>query len=169
MADTHNSFFSQKAMDKMKSPDDLDKYLSITSPGLWAVLCAGAALIIGLLVWAVFGSVTSKVDTHGVKMGDRVICFISSEDKPHIEAGDPANVNGVLMTVGSVSELPLSQKEAKNTLKSDYLVDSLIKEKWSYMVYFTGDSSELAEGAILDINITAERVSPISLVLGGGR
>ena len=169
MAETQNSIFSQKAIDKMKSPDDLDKYLRITSPGLWAVLCAGAALIIGLLVWAVFGSVTSKVAAQGVRQSAQVICFISSEDKSHVDAGDEANVNGRQMKVESVSELPLSQEEAKELLHSDYLVDSLLKEKWSYMVTFAGDCSDFKDGVILDINITAERVSPISLVLGGGR
>ena len=39
MADT-SGLFNQKAMDKMRSPDELDKALRIASPGVLAVLFA---------------------------------------------------------------------------------------------------------------------------------
>lgn len=49
-------------MKKLRSPDDMEKYLQITNPGKWIILGACAALLIGLLIWAFFGTVYNMND-----------------------------------------------------------------------------------------------------------
>jgi hypothetical protein len=46
------------------------------------------------------------------------------------------------------------------------LAATLIEGDWAYRVAFEGDISKLAPGVPLTVNITTERVSPISLILG---
>ena len=96
MADT-SGLFNQKAMDKMRSPDELDKALRIASPGVLAVLFACVALILGFLDRGIFGRIISAVSATGVSIGGKVECFLSDDEMLGVEIGDKANVNGAVM------------------------------------------------------------------------
>ena len=167
MADASSSIFNRRAAEKLRSPDDLDKYVRVTSPSMWAVVAALVLLLAGLLAWGVFGSVTTSVSATGVAVDGEAMCFLAAEDAAKVHVGDVANVAGVQMQVAEVSAVPLSRGEASTTLKSDYLVDTLISGNWAYQVSFDGDESGLAQGVPLTVSITVERIAPISLVLGG--
>ena len=169
MADTTSSIFNKKATEKLRSPDDLDKYVRVTNPSIWVVFGACVALLVGLLAWGVFGSVTTSVTTTGVCMNDRAMCFLTAEESTKVKEGDVANVGGERMTVSRIAPAPVSANEAHALLESDYLVSALVKEDWAYQVAFEGDTSDLQVGVPLAVNITTERIAPISLVLGGGR
>jgi hypothetical protein len=60
----------------------------------------------------------------------------------------------------------LSKGETGEILKSDYLVDTLVQDDWAYQVVFKGDTTNLADSVPLNVNITVERIAPISLILG---
>ena len=48
MADHNQNSFRKKAMDRISSPEDLTGYLRVTSPGMWIVLAAVIALLVGM-------------------------------------------------------------------------------------------------------------------------
>lgn len=165
MAEAARPIFNQRATEKLRNPDDLDKYLQITNPSVWVVLAACIALLAGLLAWGIFGAVTTSVSTTGVNVNGRVMCFLTAEDAAKVHVGDAANVDGKQMTVSAVSDVPVSRKEAGITLKSDYLVSTLMQGDWAYLVDFEGTTEDLADGVPLAVQITTERVAPLSLVL----
>lgn len=167
MAEPDNSIFNKKATEKLRSPDDLDKYVRVTNPSVWLVLVACLAMLIGLLAWGIFGAVTTSVATTGTCVEGKAVCFLSADDTAKVSVGNVAMVGGERMTVSSVSSVPLSISEASSVLKSDYLVSTLVQEDWAYQINFEGDTSELSEGVPLVVNITTERVAPITLILGG--
>lgn len=53
----NNSIFRQKSIDKVSSPEKLDDYIRVTTPSVWIVLIAIAMLLVGGIVWGVFGEV----------------------------------------------------------------------------------------------------------------
>ena len=165
MADIQSSIFNKKATEKLRSPDDLDKYVRVTSPSVWVVLVACMFLIVGLLAWGVFGAVTTNVTTTGTVVNGQAICLLPTDKAAEVKAGNVANVGGEMMTVSSVSAIPVSAGEAKNILQNDYLVSALMSGDWSYTVLFEGDTSEFDEGVPIKVNITTSRVAPISLIL----
>ena len=168
MADIGSSIFNKKASEKLCSPDDLDKYVRVTNPSVWVVLVACVALLVGFLSWGMFGAVTTSVNTTGTYAKGSVICFLTAEDAAKVSVGDSANVGGEIMEVKSISSVPLSRDEAKAIVEKDYLVSTLIKGDWAYIVYFTGgDESEFVEEVPLPVNITTEHVAPMSLIFGG--
>lgn len=167
MADVSRSIFNKKATDKLRSPDDLDKYVQVTNPSVWVVLTACIALLIGLLAWGLLGSVTTSVSSTGVCINDKAMCFLTAEDVAKVHVGDVANVNGAHMVVAEVAAVPVSRKEAGEVLSSDYLVSALMQGDWAYPVTFDGDASSLADGVPISVSITVERIAPIKLVLGG--
>lgn len=53
----NNSIFRQKSIDKVSSPEKLDDYIRVTTPSVWIVLIAIVILLVGGIVWGVFGEV----------------------------------------------------------------------------------------------------------------
>lgn len=167
MADAGHSIFNKKAADKLRSPDDLDKYVQVTNPSVWVALLACIALLVGLLAWGVFGSVSTSVSATGIVVDGKAMCYLGAEDVAKVHEGDAAYVDDEQMTVATVAAVPHSREEAAVTLGGDYLVSTLVNGDWAYQVTFDGDTAELREDVPLTVSITTERVAPISLVLGG--
>ena len=166
MAENAPSIFNKKATEKLRSPDDLDKYVQVANPSVWVVLIACIALLVGLLAWGVFGSVTTSVSSTGVAINGKAMCFLAADDVAKVNVGDIANVNGQPMEVSQVATVPLSREEARSVLESDYLANVVVPDDWAYQVSFDGDTSNTENNVPLAVNITVERVAPIHLILG---
>ena len=52
-----SELFRKKSMDRVSSPEQLNDYIRVTSPGLWLVLAAGVILLAGMLAWSILGTV----------------------------------------------------------------------------------------------------------------
>ena len=166
MADEQRSIFTEKAQDKLRSPDDLDECVRLTNPSVWVVLAACIVLMVGLLAWSFFGTLTTGVSTLGTYVDDEVVCFLSADEASKVNVGDVANVEGVLLEVTSVSEVPLSRDEAREIVGGDYLASTLVGSDWVYVVRFVCDEDPGFNGGIpLSVNITTEKIAPISLLL----
>lgn len=57
------SLFREEAVDRMLSPDDLDRLMRVTDPRGWLALIALAALVVPAVLWGVFGSIPTQVST----------------------------------------------------------------------------------------------------------
>ena len=49
--------FRQKSINKVSSPEKLDDYIRVTTPSVWIVLIAIVLLLVGGIVWGIFGEV----------------------------------------------------------------------------------------------------------------
>ena len=47
-----NKLFRKKSLEKISSPEELHDYMQVTSPRLWMLLSAIAALLVGFIVYA---------------------------------------------------------------------------------------------------------------------
>ncbi len=52
-----NIFFRQKSLNKVSSPEKLDDYIRVTTPSVWIVLIAIVLLLVGGILWGIFGEV----------------------------------------------------------------------------------------------------------------
>lgn len=165
MPEAPASIFNKQASDRLHSPDDLDKYIHVTSPSVWVVLMAVLSLIAGLLSWGVFGAVSTNVSVTGTSAQGLPLCLLDAEQAAKVHVGDLAYVDSQQTKVDKVNTVPLSRDEVREMLGSDYLVDVLMKGQWAYVVTFEDIDSPI-DGVPLSVSITTERVAPISLVLG---
>ena len=165
MADETSGLFTEKAANKLRSPDDLDEYVRVTNPSVWVVLAACACLMIGLFAWGIFGTAETNVSTVGTCVKGEVVCFLPAEKASKVHVGDSANVGGKLMKVESVGSVPLSRAEVHEIVGGDYLASTLVESDWTYPVHFDGgDVASFQEGVPLSATITVENISPISLI-----
>ena len=52
-----STVFREKTLSKVSQPEDLNDYIRVTRPSVWIVLAAMVLLLIGIVVWMVFGSI----------------------------------------------------------------------------------------------------------------
>lgn len=165
MPDAQPPIFNRKAAERLRSPDDLERYVKVTTPSVWVALAAVFALMAGVLVWGIFGAVSTSVSATGTCVNGTVQCMLSAQDVAKVKVGDAAYVDGHQMKVASVSEVPLSFEDASNQLGSAYLADALMASDWAYPVTFAG-ATGFNERIPLTVNITTDRVAPITLLFG---
>lgn len=62
MDNENTTIFRQKSIDRISSPEQLNDYIKVSSPSAWVVLTAIIILLIGVLVWGMFGTITVNTD-----------------------------------------------------------------------------------------------------------
>ncbi len=63
----NNGFFRKKSIDRISSPEKLDDYIRVTTPGVWIVLAAMILLLAGAIIWGIAGEVTIHDDDGAAK------------------------------------------------------------------------------------------------------
>ena len=167
-----DQIFSDKAMKKLKTSDDLEQYVQLTTPGVWIALAASAALLIGLIVWAFFGTAATTVETRAAIVDGKMQCFLPADEYQLVRVGDTAYIDHMPWTVSECSSVPLSRDMAYGIIESDFLYYELINSNKSYRVTLEPVQSDPASGqgsgagqATVDVVIHTRSVHPIDLIL----
>jgi hypothetical protein len=87
------SLFREEAMDKVLSPDELDRLMPVTDPKGWLALIALLALVAAAVIWGVFGSVPVEVG------GDKGILLAGDSRNPAVSQTSGL-VTDVLVDIG---------------------------------------------------------------------
>ena len=53
----NSELFRKTAIDNVRTPEQLNDYIKVTTPGAWLVLAAVTVLLVALLYWGFFGQV----------------------------------------------------------------------------------------------------------------
>lgn len=72
-----NKLFSREALDKMRSPERLDRMLKITNPIGWMGLISVGVLVFSVVLWSIFGAFTEKAEGTGMIMDSAGVVNIS--------------------------------------------------------------------------------------------
>jgi len=81
-AATGGRLFREEALERLKSPEQLDQRISLIPPGMRLMVVSAGAIIAAALVWAVFGSVPERALGQGVLLSDREGNFSVSTVSP---------------------------------------------------------------------------------------
>jgi hypothetical protein len=66
VANLAKQVYRKTILERISSPEQLDKMIVITSPSYWLAILGGAFIIVAALVWSVFGSIPITMETTGV-------------------------------------------------------------------------------------------------------
>ena len=142
-----NQVFRQKSVERISSPEQLQDYMRVTTPGVWMVLLAVILLLGGLIVSSAMVNVESKIVEQAVVEED-----------------------GVMLDI----KLPLSQKSlvapgmlvrvADREAKVEVVFQA--EDEVEVIASLPADGPKLAPGTY-DVEIVTEVVKPISFLFGG--
>ncbi len=155
-----NPLFRKKSMERVSSPEGLNEYIKVTSPGVWVVLAAVLCLLIGFIVWGIVGKLETKVNAVAVSGEGKVVCYVREADASGIEAGDAVRLGDKEYSVSAVSAQPIAVDDTFSayTLR----VGGFSAGEWVYEVTL---DAELTEG-VYAATIVTGAVSPISFLFG---
>ena len=58
--------YRKTLLERISSPEQLDKMIVITSPSYWLAILGGAFIIVAALVWSILGSIPINMETTGI-------------------------------------------------------------------------------------------------------
>ncbi len=159
MENNSQSLFRAKNMERIESPESMNDYLQVTSPGVWLVLSTVIVFLIGVCIWGVFGHIDSTAKVAVVTTGDETLCLVP-------EAALKSAINNRTISIdGKDYEL------APETLNPEIISEStniywILAGDLSIgdIVYKIPLSQDLTEG-VYSGTIVTETLSPISLLL----
>lgn len=62
------NIYRKSSMERLSSPEQLDKMIRIASPSLWIAVAGAALLVVSVMSWAVFGRLPDNVGVSGMYM-----------------------------------------------------------------------------------------------------
>ena len=82
-----STLFREKAMARISSPEDLTSYLRVTSPGMWIILAAVIALLVGVFAWSAVGTLETTVDAAAIVQDHTAQIAASGQGADSLQAG----------------------------------------------------------------------------------
>ena len=153
-----NTIFRQKSMERVSSPEQLNDYIRVTNPGIWAVLAAVIILLIGFVVWGVTGTLETKVNTAAISDGGTVILYVSEADIENIAQDNTVRISGNDYTITDIAVEPVAVDESFTAYTLH--IGGLSVGEWVYPVTV---NAQLPNG-VYEADIVTDSVSPISFL-----
>ena len=156
----------RKALDRLQSPDDLDRYLRMPTPGIWISIIACAAILLGIGAWAVFGSVSDHITLRGVATIDGIVCLVDSDTALRIKKGDFAYVNGVPESVTHVEEWAYETSRHTEVGLTDLEIRQLAGDIKTVHPIIISNSQDLEFKKSVQVTITVDQKTPLAMIFG---
>ena len=154
-----SQIFRKASMDRVSSPEQLNSYIRVASPGVWLVLAAIALLLVGVCVWGVLGQLDTTLPVAAVAAEDGVRVYIQAEDVAKVQAGMTVRIGDAEFTLAQISQEPMA---VDNSFSAYTLyVGALSQGQWVYTGVLSG--AQIANG-VYEAQIVVESVSPMSFV-----
>lgn len=155
----NNNLFRNKTLKKISSPEQINDYIKTSNPSIYIILSAVVILIVGALIWAVFGELELVVTSVTVCESKEAYCYISENDMEKIGANTYVRINSTEYKLGEKSSLPILASE----IISPYglHIGGIGDDEWVYAVQIEA----MLDDGLYSTDIVIESVSPISLLM----
>lgn len=167
-----NKLFKKSSMERITSPEKLNDYIQVSNPASWMVLGAALTLLLGLLIWGIFGQLNETVTISGHIKDGVLHCYTSGSLAEKLESGMEVSVlpqasgsgtQAACGTILTVAEQPLSFDEVARGITSDFMLSSLGITGWNILV--TVETEEpLYDGMVYTVNAVVDTLRPIEMV-----
>lgn len=111
--------FRQKSIERIQSPENLNEYVRVTNPGVWLLLIGMAVLLVGAIVWGVFGRLETVVKLDAQVRGGVVYCYAGGEALTDLHEEMCVRLGGTTGVVDSVGGTDADGHDCLCTVKTD--------------------------------------------------
>lgn len=145
-----NSLFDTENEDRVRSPEKIDDYIRVTTPGTWIVVLALVLILVAIIVWGVVGRIPVYYTTKGVGMS---IDF--NREKADLGNADDYIVKGVLCFVESNE---ISSRELQDKPVNVQFRDGTWHPGQAYLIDTTPEGDEEIREMLEGYNIDSDWV-----------
>lgn len=150
--------YRKKSMDRIISPDQLTDYLHVTNPGVWMILTAIILLLIGFIVWGLFGKIETKLTVVAVSENQKTALYVKEEDIQSIEKNMYVIIDKTEGKITEISKKPVIVND--EFLEYAIYVGELKEGEWVYEV----QTDCTLEDGIYSAQIVTESISLMSFI-----
>ena len=156
--------YREKSIDRVSSPEQLDGYIRVVTPGVWLILGAIFVFLVSVILWSAIGTLDVTVETKGYSDGTSVYCYLDEDEIASIRAGMEVYIGEDRGKVEFVEKIPEAYKTVASFLGGEGMAHAIhiMEGDWSYKVTIAGVKA--GEG-ICDVIIVTDRMNPISYLL----
>jgi hypothetical protein len=86
--------FREKSLEAVESPESLNDYLRVTSPGVWLIMSAVIALLVGGILWSIFGHIRTTADFAVAVTKEKSVCYVTYDAIDKVLARGVINIEG---------------------------------------------------------------------------
>ena len=86
--------FREKSLEAVESPESLNDYLRVTSPGVWLILAAVIALLVGAVLWGILGRINTTLDIAVSSADGECWCVVPYDALQKVMASDAITIDG---------------------------------------------------------------------------
>lgn len=150
------SVFREKSLERISSPEDLDSYLRVSNPPMWIGLLSAVLLLVGALVWGIFGTMESTVKSVTVCRDGEAVCYVSDANYDRVQPDNEVRVGQVTAHITS------AEKEAvrAETVLNDYAMHLSDLDEGEFVHALTLDAAPDADGSYAS-TVVVERIAAI--------
>ena len=152
--------FREKSLEAVESPESLNDYLRVTSPGVWLVMASAIVLLIGGILWGIFGHIRTTANFAVAVTQEKSICYVTYGQIDKVMA------RGIINIEGADYPLRTDAKIAMEFISEDVSPRVLLAGNLSAgdFVMLVKVDTDLADG-IYSATAVTEDLQPISLLL----
>lgn len=154
-----NTIFRKSSLDRISSPEQLNDYIKVTRPSLWMVLGAVTALLVGVVIWGVFGFISTTGKAIAVVQDGKAVCYADPGLAESLTPGMKVQIGD---NEGKIISVGLTPVEASENMDAYALYLSGL-QAGDFVVPVTADVS-VSDGIYMAY-IVIETISPISFLL----
>ena len=86
--------FREKSLEAVESPEALNDYLRVTTPGMWLVMAAVIVLLLGGILWGIFGRIETTARVAVTASEGSAVCYVPYDKLKPVMSKGTINVNG---------------------------------------------------------------------------
>ena len=86
--------FREKSLESVESPESLNDYLKVTSAGVWMMLAAVILVLVGGIIWCVFGQIETRVNIAVSAKEGQTVCYVPYEEMEAVMKAGSITVEG---------------------------------------------------------------------------
>lgn len=96
------NLFRDSSLAHMRSPEHLDDYIQVSSPGAWMTVAAVILVLAAGIVWGVFGTLEDTRDAVLVVGASGATCYMDADAASDLSRGDAVRAEGVTGSIEAV-------------------------------------------------------------------
>ncbi len=153
-----NQLFRKKSMDSITAPEEINEYIRVVGINVWIILAAVVVLLLGVLVWAMFGRLETYEKTKAVVEKGAAVCYLTAEVAKEMTTENVIKIGDKQADVVYVSDEPVT---AGNVYSERDLAELGLDPK--EIVYAVSSEVNLSDGTY-NAEIVVESIHPMEFV-----
>ena len=152
------NIFRKKSIERIQSPDDLDCFIKVTNPAVWILMVALIFLLIGALVWGMFGNMDSSFAAVMKVEDGAATVYFSPENADGIAVGNKVRVRGAEGVLVSVDPKPHRFGDTDDTFEYYALTAGIFE--W----YCSAEADVTLDDGVYECTVVTESFRPIQFI-----